>query len=409
MEKRAIQVFVGEKAILVGTAFFNGVGPRLRTTFTYASSWLGSRHSFALAPTAPLSSSSLQFVGLPGFLSDAAPDRWGRRLIFRGAQGEADRSHTAMRSLDDVDYLLGVDDWARMGALRFSRDEGQTFIGKGTDIPKIVRLPQLLTAARSVDAGTDEWRQLKSLLDVGSSSLGGARPKATVQDGRTLWLAKFPSVRDEWDVMTWEAWALIMARRAGLKTPDIRVERVGEVSILLSRRFDRAEQERIPYLSALSALGLQDGADADYLDLADVLLDSSDRPHGDIRELFARMVLSVALHNTDDHLRNHGFLQSGKGWRLSPVFDVNPCPFENERRALSVMGTCSMGEEAQGLAAFAEAVGIDKSEARGIVQRVLDAFAYWQAVARRVGCPQKEVNLFAPVIEKCSAKLTEQF
>ena len=407
MPERVIDIYLGEHPVHVGTAFFHGNGARLRTTFTYATSWLSAVDSFALAPSVPLSASSVQCASLPGFLSDAAPDRWGRHLIFRGVQNVAETSSGAMRSLDDVDYLLGVDDWARMGALRLSREGGETFLGMGTDVPKIVRLPELLGAVRSVDIGSDGWQQVKTLLDAGSSSLGGARPKATVEDDGLLWLAKFPSLRDEWDVMAWEAWAVEMAGRCGVRVPHHRTLRVGDHTVFLSQRFDRQPGSRVPYLSALAALDMPDGAVADYLDLADVLQSISDSPSDDLVELFRRMVFSIAIHNTDDHLRNHGLLRVSRGWRLSPAFDLNPNPFSNEERALLIMGTGNIADETKALVSFAEAVGLSRQLSQSIVREVLAQMRGWQVVAKRLGCPQREVSLFAPIIQKCCDALAE--
>lgn len=399
MSERAAEVYLDTVDGLrhVGSAYFHGQGARLRTSFAYTREWLGDSRAFALAPSASLQASSFQSEGLPGFLSDAAPDRWGRRLIFRGAQNQARQEGVAMRSLDDVDYLLGVDDWSRMGALRLSVDGGRTYLGKGTDVPKLVRLPELLSASRSVSAGTDGWEEVKSLLDAGSSSLGGARPKATVADGETLLVAKFPSVHDQWDVIAWEAWAMEMACRANLVSPATRLERVGQSSVLLERRFDRDGIHRVAYLSGLSALGLKDGAESDYAELGDTLQMMSAAPKEDLEELFGRIVLSIAVHNTDDHLRNHGLLRTASGWRLSPLFDVNPNPYLEEERALPVFGEAGDGE-VEGLSELGSALGIDRRGQARIVARITGAFVYWKSVARRLKCTEREISMFSPVI-----------
>ncbi len=399
MSERAAEVYLDTVDGLrhVGSAYFHGRGGHLRTSFSYAREWLGDSRAFALAPSAPLQASSFQAEGLPCFLSDAAPDRWGRFLIFRGAQNRARQEGVAMRSLDDVDYLFGVDDWSRMGALRLSVDGGKTFLGKGTDVPKLVRLPELLSASRSVSAGTDGWEEIKSLLDAGSSSLGGARPKVTVADGETLVVAKFPSVHDQWDVIAWEAWTMEMARRANLRSPSIRLERIGESSVLLEKRFDRDGIHRLTYLSGFSALGLKDGAESDYAELGDALRMLSADPKEDLEELFGRIVLSIAVHNTDDHLRNHGLLRTAAGWRLSPLFDVNPNPYLEERRALPIFGEVGSGE-IEGLSELGSFLGIDRQRQARIVARVTGAFAYWKSVALRLKCKEREMSMFSPVI-----------
>lgn len=410
MAERAVDVFcgLGGELVRAGRVYFHGQGTALRSSFSYAQEWLNDTRAYPLDPTAPLQSQTIQTLGLPPFLSDAAPERWGRHLVFRGAQDVAQMEGRALRSLDDVDYLLGVDDWSRMGALRLSVDGGETFLGAGTDVPRLVRLPELVDASRSVTAGMDGWRQVKSLLDAGSSSLGGARPKATVADGDVFLLAKFPSARDRWDVIAWEAWTLEMARRAGLATPVCRTERIGDNTVLLEERFDRDDGLRVPFLSGLSALGLMDGADSDYVELADAVRSLSTDPEQDIEELFGRMVLSVAIHNTDDHLRNHGFLRGSRGWRLSPVYDVNPNPYENEGRALPILGEAADGEIG-GLREFADLFAVDRARQHLIVFKVVEALKYWKAVARRMGCSAKEVAMFAPIFEVRCAALREAF
>lgn len=410
MSERGIAVYmdVQGKTELVGNAFFHGHGKGLRTTFTYTPDWVANPHGFAISPQAPLQNLTTGSMDMLGFLSDAAPDRWGRHLIFRGMQNEAANSQSPLRSIDDVDYLLGVDDWSRMGALRFSIDGGKTFLGVGTDIPKLVALPKLLDASRSVSAGSDGWKQVKSLLDAGSSSLGGARPKATVADGATLLLAKFPSAHDDWNVIAWEAWALEMARRACLRTPPWRLEHVGENAILLEERFDRTNRGRVPYQSALCALGLGAGIESDYAELGDITRTICKDSLGELLELFGRMALSVALHNTDDHLRNHGFLRTGNSWQLSPLFDVNPNPFADEQRALLLFGESGSGE-VEGLKACGTIFGIGRDRQTACVTRIVEAFRYWKPAARQLGCATREIALFEPVFEERLQALREAF
>lgn len=410
MSERSISVFIDNLGAteLVGTAFFHGHGKSLRTTFTYAPEWVSSPHGFSLSPRASLHHVTTPSMSLLGFLSDAAPDRWGRHLIFRGLQNDAALSNSPLCTIDDVDYLLDVDDWSRMGALRFSADGGATFLGAGTNIPKLIALPKLLDASRSVSAGIDGWEHVKSLLDAGSSSLGGARPKATVADGKTLLLAKFPSAHDEWDVMAWEAWAQEMAHRAGLRSAAWRLEHIGTNSILLEERFDRTEKGRIPYQSALCALGLSDGAGSDYAELGDIVQTMCKDPATELLELFGRMALSITLHNTDDHLRNHGFLRMGGGWRLSPLFDVNPNPFAGESRALPLFGEYG-SREIEGLQQCGAFFGISKPTQARCIARVCDAFRYWKPAAQRLGCPTREIALFEPVITERLRSLREAF
>ena len=265
--------------------------------------------------------------GVFGFLSDAAPDRWGRKLIQR-REG---------RGLHESDYLLGVCDFTRQGALRIKEDQGGDFVAAGVEdaAPPWATLRRLEDSARHIDAderGIDEERWLKDLLRPGSS-LGGARPKAnvTAPDG-SLWIAKFPSARDEWDVGEKEYRTSQLARAAGLDVPETTRRKLSKNgTTFFSKRFDRDGARRIHYASAMTMLGAADGdGDHSYLEIAEFIAANSAEAEKDLRELWGRMVFSELVGNTDDHLRNHGFLLTKKGWRLSPMFDVNPNPYGGE-------------------------------------------------------------------------------
>ena len=257
-----------------------------------------------------------------GFLADVAPDRWGRKLIRR-REG---------RDLLESDYLLGVCDLTRQGALRIKAEKEGSFVASdlGDAAPPWTTLRKLEDSARHLDAddhGKDEERWMRDLFCPGSS-LGGARPKAnvTAPDG-TLWIAKFPSARDEWDVGAREYETSVLARRAGLNVPDTKCSRLSKAGMtFFSRRFDRQGGRRIPYASAMTMLGASDGEEHSYLEIAEFIAANSADPVSDLHELWSRMVFSGLVHNTDDHLRNHGFLLTDRGWRLSPMFDVNPNP-----------------------------------------------------------------------------------
>lgn len=258
-----------------------------------------------------------------GFLSDVAPDRWGRKLIRRREK----------RDLQESDFLLGVCDLTRAGALRLKLEKEGSFVASdlGDAAPPWTTLRRLEDAARHVDAdehGVEEERWVKDLFCPGSS-LGGARPKAnvTAPDG-SLWIAKFPSVKDEWDVGRREYETSLLAKKAGLNVPEtkfLKLSRAG--TTFFSKRFDREGGRRIHYASALTMLGAVDGEEGhSYLEIAEWLAGNSADATADLHELWGRMAFSQLVRNTDDHLRNHGFLLTPKGWRLSPLFDVNPNP-----------------------------------------------------------------------------------
>jgi len=266
--------------------------------------------------------------GIFGFFSDVAPDRWGRKLIRRREK----------RELLESDFVLGVCDLTRIGALRLKTDDQGPFVASdlGDAAPPWTTLRKLEEAARHVDAddpraGEDKW--VKDLYRPGSS-LGGARPKAnvTAPDGG-LWIAKFPSVKDEWDVGLREYETSVLARKAGLNVPETKAQRLSKTgTTFFSKRFDREGARRIHYASAMTMLGASDGEDGhSYLEIAEWLSANSADATADLHELWSRMAFSRLVCNTDDHLRNHGFLLSDKGWRLSPLFDVNPNPDGGEQ------------------------------------------------------------------------------
>ncbi|WP_286307626.1 type II toxin-antitoxin system HipA family toxin [Agromyces mangrovi Wang et al. 2018] len=302
------------------------------------------------------------------------------------------------RTFDDADFLACVSDVTRQGAIRYraAADPSGPFLDPGHEIPRLLRLPELLRAADAAGAGgAEDLEAVKLLLGAGTGSLGGARPKAAVlgDDGRQL-IAKFPHGDDAWDVMAWEATALALAEAAGLRVPVNRLVPVDGRHVLLLDRFDRdADGRRIGYVSAMTLLERRDGEFADYLEIADLLAEVSASATEDAHELFRRVVLSVALNNTDDHLRNHGFLHRRGGWSLSPVFDVNPNP-DHEQRQTTIAGAGVPAESASGLAELAAACRLAPSEARSQVQEVVEAVDEWREVAIAVGVPRAEIERF---------------
>ncbi|MDR2716397.1 MAG: HipA domain-containing protein, partial [Coriobacteriaceae bacterium] len=246
------------------------------------------------------------------------------------------------RKLNNLDYLLGVSDIARQGSLRFKTGEADTFQYPDAKVPKLLALPELLDATRAIDSPSAGNEAVKLLLEAGSGSLGGARPKAVVEKGGFLYLAKFPHRGDQEDVISAEYKALQGARRQGMDVPECELLRVGGDPVLLVRRFDRVlaegSCERVPYISAMTALGAGDGEQRDYLEIIDFISRFGSQPKRDTAELLRRIRYTIEIHNTDDHLRNHGFLYEKGGWRLSPLFDVNPSPHRNELRQTSLGG-----------------------------------------------------------------------
>ena len=397
---------------LVGTARFSLRRGSISTTFAYDEAWLANgRGSYVIDPDLPLMAGSQHCSGIPGAFRDCSPDRWGRTLIKREPREEALQNDLPLHQLDDVDFLIGVFDQTREGALRFC-EPGGSFLAASSPIPPIVQLPALLHASYDVardDAGRDE---IKALLAAGSGSLGGARPKASVCDGERLLLAKFSHPEDEWNVMAWEKTALDLAKMAGISTPACQLIRVGDESVLLLDRFDREGSRiaglRIPYMSGMTVLGSTDGESRDYIELAEAITLFASEASQELGELFRRVTFSIAINNTEDHLRNWGFLRHGKSWQLSPIFDVNPNPYANARRVTAIAGDAH-GKDSVGLRDLAAYCGIPPDEALTNVESVLRAVEQWHMVAKKNGCPKRELEMFQPVFEHKARELQKAF
>jgi len=388
------------EARLVGQAHFTRTRGQISTTFLYDPGYLAGDGT-SIDPALPLVSGAQHQAGLVRAFADSAPDRWGRNLIEKAERARARAESRAPRRLDDLDFLLGVSDDTRQGTLRFRLPGDGEFLGKPSSVPQLVSLPELLRAADEVASDDDPGRALKQLLDTGTTGLGGARPKASVrlEDG-SLAIAKFPHGSDQWDVMAWEATALDLMQAAGIGTPRRRLVRVGGRSVLILRRFDRTETgARIGYISAMTALGASDGDHRDYAEVAEAIRDLSLSPRSDHHELFDRVVASVALGNTDDHLRNHGFLADHGSWTLSPAFDVNPNPDPWRARSTSIMGADALPDEAGALLALAEDCSLDTVRARERMGRVIAALTGWRAAAQRNGVRAQEITMMAEAIE----------
>ncbi|MDP2318355.1 MAG: HipA domain-containing protein [Acidobacteriota bacterium] len=276
-------------------------------TFEYDAKWLHHRQRFSLEPALHLGPGPFHTpADLPmfGAVGDSAPDRWGRALMRRMERRRADREKQTPRTLQEIDYLLLVDDETRQGALRFADREGGPFLREagGRRTPPLLELPALLSAAERVAEDKESEDDLRLLLAPGSS-LGGARPKASVRDrDGHLAIAKFPRRDDDYNTVRWEATALSLAGMAGITVPETRLETVGGKAVLVVRRFDRSQGWRIPFLSAMSMLGARDNQARSYMDIADALRRHGAAPTDDIRGLWRRMVFNILISNSDDHL-----------------------------------------------------------------------------------------------------------
>lgn len=378
-------------------------------TFAYDPSYLARGDAYALDPELPLvTGSSTTAVGkrIFGAFSDSAPDRWGRKLIARSEARRVEREGGGQRTFGEFEFLLGVRDDARQGALRFASPKNGEYLAPGsTGVPPLIELPQLLSAAGRLDQGLEDDEDLQLLLK-GGSSLGGARPKAHVisRSGR-LAVAKFPSPStDDWDVIRWEAVALELAGRSGVLVPAHELLLIDDRPVLVLDRFDRAEGTRIGYASALTMLGLKDGDQSSYVELADIITGNSPSARQDLRELWRRMAFNVLISNLDDHLRNHGFLRtSSAGWSLSPAFDLNPDPRPGGRLLQTSIDMNSYEANLSALMNVRPQFRLEEGEARQILADVSEATSEWRGVAARVGLDH-EIAIMAPAFEHKDAE-----
>lgn len=344
-----------------------------------------------------------------GIFADASPDRWGRGLMDRRERFTADREARKPRRLNAGDYLLGVYDETRMGAIRFKSDTNGAFLSddKETSAPPWATLRTLEEASRNFEneETTLQEKWLNQLIKPGSS-LGGARPKATVQapDG-SLWIAKFPSRKDEYNMGAWEKTAHDLARLCGLNVPESRLENFSKLgSTFLTKRFDREGTKRKHFSSAMTMLGKTDGASAEdgsgYLDIVSFLKANGAAPKEDMEELWKRIVFSMAITNTDDHLRNHGFILQKKGWRLSPLYDVNPCPY-GDTLALNVNEYSN--EISLELAIEASAYyGLTAKQAERIATECIETVkGNWEKLAVRNGLSRGAIEYMRPAFSLC--------
>lgn len=375
-------------------------------SFEYEEVWLTRGDSRLLDP-------QLQFLpgrqftdasGNFGLFTDSAPDRWGRLLIQRRANREADRA-----PLFATDFLLAVCDISRLGGLRFKAEEDSPFLAENRElpVPPIHALRELEEASRNfedADPSDPHFNEWLNLLLAPGTSLGGARPKATVMDPEgNLWVAKFPSRSDEFDIGAWETLVYRLAKEAGIETVECRAERFSKSGhTFLIKRFDREGEDRIHFASAMTLLGYRDGDNAEtgasYLDLVDLIERVSESPAEDLEELWRRIVFNMMIHNTDDHLRNHGFLLGTEGWRLSPVYDINPQPWPG---GLSLNVDESRNDCDLELArSVAEYFRLKPDQAGEIVERMRSVVRGWETAAQALSISRDEVERMRLAFER---------
>ena len=340
-----------------------------------------------------------------GCFADALPDRWGRTLLLRREQIEAEEEHRPVRRLSSFDFLTGIDDYSRMGGFRFKETPDGEFINthESLRIPPLTSMRTLVAASEEIERSEEQnqlpdKRWIAQLVQPGSS-LGGARPKASVIDtDGTLYVAKFPSRKDDYDVGLWEHFSHQLAAKAGIDAATTKVIPANDkYHALLSRRFDRTDNNRrIHFASAMTLLGLTDGDNATtghgYLDIVDFIVQGCTQVEANLQELFRRVAFNVCIGNSDDHFRNHGFLLTAKGWTLAPAYDMNPTL--NEYQSLLISSSSNKADLSVLLAACEDYM-LTRTTAERIVAEVTAAVSDWRMIAQRIGIAKREQDMFA--------------
>lgn len=404
--------FSTEQPVLMGSLYVNVIKGGESYSFAYDKDWLRKTCLTLTLDPELMPYSGRQYPtgkNIFGLFADASPDRWGRVLMNKRERILAEKEGRKPSKLYDSDYLLGVYDETRMGGIRFKANQEGPFLSddKETAAPPWATLRTLEEASRNFENDetglTEKW--LNQLIKPGSS-LGGARPKATVVDTKDqLWIAKFPSKNDENDTGAWEMVAHDLAVLCGLNVPEAKLEKFSPLgSTFLIKRFDRMGSKRVHFASAMTLLGKTDGASAadgsSYLDIAAFIKSYGAQPKKDLGELWKRIVFNMAVTNTDDHLRNHAFILTDKGWILSPLYDVNPVPYGDE---LSL----NVDEEDNSISidlAVQTAVrfGISESDAEAQAEEILKIVREdWEKTAAGYGLSRRQIEEMRPAFSAC--------
>lgn len=415
--KRTIQVFLGNEALRLGTLHFDAAGARQRAAFEYADAWLRSVDRFGIDPSLPL-------VAGPQFhpkskdgsvfhaaIADTEPDGWARRVILRDHAKRRQQARRAgevqtQAALNDMDFLLAVDDASRVGALRFCDEQGvfcrAAEPGRRT-APPLIELGRLLAATQAVESDSETAADLAYLRGNGTS-LGGMRPKCTVlDDDGSLSIGKFPSVKDDRAVTQGEVLAMTLAKAAGIRVAEARLIESAGMPVALIRRFDRtSDGGRLMYVSAATLLGadITSGREHHYTEIVDAIRQHGAAAQQDIEELWRRIAFSILITNVDDHLHNHGFLHMHHGhWQLAPAFDLNPFP--ERLRELKTWISEETGPEASidALMSVIAYFRLPLTRAKQILREVEKAVSRWREVGRSLGMDKRKLEAFTEAFE----------
>ena len=397
---------------LVGELGYESLRGSDSYSFKFADSWIKKYNAITLSEDLN-NYLGIQYTQLNkdifGCFADALPDRWGRTLLLRREQILAQEDNRPVRRLSSFDFLTGIDDFSRMGGFRFKETPDGEFINADNSlrIPPLTDLRELIAASKEIEKSEDantlpEKRWIAQLVQPGSS-LGGARPKANVVDtDHSIYVAKFPSLKDDYDSGLWEHFCHLLAKNAGINVAETKVLEINDKHhTLLSRRFDRTEEgKRIHFASAMTLLGLNDGDNATtghgYIDIVDFIISSCADVDANLRELFRRVAFNICIGNSDDHFRNHGFLLTAKGWMLSPAYDMNPTL--NDYQSLLINSKTNKADLSILLNSCEEYM-LTPEVAKSIISEIVAAVKDWRVLANRLGIAKREMSLFEEVFE----------
>jgi len=414
MAQRMLKVCMGEAGLEVGTLWFESAGGREHSSFQYAQTWLSHPRRFSIAPMLPLDADRRFFRArndqgspLPPPMADTTPDSWGRGILRKDVRLGKPRESLRTGPLTEIDFLTAVDDFSRIGALRFRESEGSSppFLATGEggrhQIPPLLHLDQLGKAIASVESDEPDVAALRRLRQVGTT-LGGARPKCSVIDSDgSLAIAKFTSRLDTHSVERAEVLTLRLARLCGIDAPDARIELSDGQPVAIIKRFDRSGRGRIPFISAQTLLDAPVATGATYTELADAIRKHAASPRTEMRELFRRVGFTILVSNVDDHLKNHGFLYVGEDkWRLSPVFDVNPMPERFRELKTAIADPAQPQASIELLLDHAFCFEVERDEAAEMIRLMAQVIAEkWQGLAREAGMNRAEMDEYRSAFE----------
>ena len=396
-----------KKIELVGELSMQSIRGKESYSFEFSKDWLKNYGSIQLSDDIN-NYTGIQYCQqnneIFGCFADSLPDRWGRTLILRREQILAMEEKRPVRRLTEFDFLTGIDDYTRIGGFRYKIDPTGEFINTSNklQIPPKTEIKELVRASNEIELSEEkntlpQKKWLFQLIQPGTS-LGGARPKATIIDeNKHLYIAKFPSRNDLYDVGLWEHLSHLLAKESGLNCSESKVIKAGnKYHTLLSKRFDRtADNKRIHYASAMTMLGLKDGCNANtgngYLDIVNYIIKNCCNVDYNLKELYRRVAFNISIGNSDDHFRNHGFLLTPQGWTLSPAFDINPS-LSKEQSLL--INSYTSKSDLNILLDSCEEYMLNHNTAKQIIEEVLKGISKWKSLANKINIPQSEQNIF---------------